>query len=183
MTLFEADKTEKESMRWNERMVELLPTSNGVSFDNIKDSMPFESEQQLLNEVLFDPECLSSINIDKDRASNAFHYSLNEDVDDGMDIKSNVSAELIIKNITSLNPDGILLSEIKRYFPLQRLELNAYNSLIDWLQHRFSAYIQFGNNAFITWKNTDQLNAMMQSLNLSEMPHNVECLINTLLID
>eukprot|EP01083_Nonionella_stella_P026351 72508_1 len=173
MTLFEMNKTEKQSMKWNNKLIELLPRSTSqqsVTFDNIKDSLPFQNESQFLNEILFDPLCLSMINVEQDKESKTYSYSLNEEVDD-MDIKSNVSTELILQNIISMNPQGIHLSEIKKYFPLHRLQLTADHSFIDWLQHRFAANITFDSNGFITWNNTDAFNQMMRCLNVAEMPH------------
>ena len=172
MTLFSADKTDKQSMKWNDKLIELLPeysTQQSVIFENIKDALPFETEQQLLNEILFDPQCLAMINVEKDQNSNIYHLSLSES-DDELDIKSNVTTELILQNIMEMNVDGIHLSQIKRYFPLQKLELTAYNSFIDWFQHRFGAYLSVDDTAMITWNNKEQFDAMMKATNLAELP-------------
>ena len=172
MTLFDVDKTDKQSMKWNDKLLEMLPEHSqqqSVIFENIKDSLPFETEQQLLNEILFDPQCLSMIDVKKDEKSNIYHFSLSQ-ADDGTDIKSNVSTELILQNIMAINVDGMYLSQIKRYFPMQKLKLSSYNSLIDWFQHRFGAYISFDENTFMTWKNRQQFDQMMDSSNLAEMP-------------
>ena len=56
MSIFNTNNTEE--LKWNDKLFTLLPEhtrNQSVTFENIKESLPFQNEEQFLSEILFEP--------------------------------------------------------------------------------------------------------------------------------